>query len=446
MNKLIFFIFLIISNTIFSQNYKTEEDKIEQAEEELTESIEAFSAELMDHDLDSSISNLLNSKSFKTENAFHNFVLGCVLYKIDPKTSFQLQKKAHELNPKNTRIILEFALELHRINAFHEAAELYEIYLKETPEDERYHALLSECYFNLNETEKGIQQWKLANHPKNHIGIEKCIYFVHGDYSQFRKRNELRKRIQLKDDKAAAELLFLDLNWQKDWWNLEQKVFFCDKDIQLIVKYFGVKSVLSKMLKSYSIVKKITNTTYSQEDIKEELTDYRLILNNGKIPEYGIIASDLVRICLNYNLIDEKEFLIKHENFLKVKADSLNDIELLNIVAFLQSKVNNKVSAEIDKKGWEQFHNENFAVSYFIGKGVNLKSTDPELEKALIDFPKSASLLFIQVNAKRNECIDYKVDLLELIKREFKSIQSDGSRSSYNLKSFILTYEELSKK
>lgn len=431
---------------MFSQNYKTEEDKIEQAEEELTESIEAFSAELMNHDLDSTIYNLLNSKSFKKENAFHNFVLGCVLYKIDPKTSFQLQKKAHELNPKNTRIILEFALELHRINAFHEAAELYEIYLKETPEDERYHALLSECYFNLNETEKGIQQWKLANHPKNHIGIEKCIYFVHGDYLQFRRRNELRKRIQLKDDKAAAELIFLDLNWEKDWWNLEQKVFFCDEDIQLIVKYFGEKSVLSKMLKSYSIIKKITNTTYSQEDIKEELTDYRLILNNGKIPEYGIIASDLVRICLNYNLIDEKEFLIKHENFLKVKADSLNDIELLNIIAFLQSKVNNKVSAEIDKKGWEQFHNENFAVSYFIGKGVNLKSTDPELEKALIDFPFSAALLFKQVNAKRNEGIDYKQDLLELIKREFKSIQSDGSRSSYNLKSFILTYEELSKK
>jgi hypothetical protein len=440
------FLFLFSSFTLFSQNYKQEEDKIEQAEEELTESIEAFSADLMSHDLDSSVSNLLNSISFKKENAFHNFVLGCVLYKIDPKTSFQLQKKAYELNPKNTRIILEFALELHRIRAYREASELYEIYLKENPEDVRYNALLSECYFNLNETEKGIQHWKLASHAKNHTGIEKCIYFVHGDYSQFRRRNDLRKRIQLKDDKAAAELIFLDLNWEEDWWNTSQKEFFCDEDIQLIIKHFGEKSDISRLLKSYSIVKKITNTTYSQEDIKEELTDYRLILNNGKIPEYGVITSDLFRICLNYNLIEEKEFLNDNEKWLIQKADTLHDIELLNIVAFLQAEVNDKVSEEIDKKGWEQFHNENFAVSYFIGKGINLKSTDPELEKALIDFPFSAALLFKQVNAKRNEGIDYKQDLLELIKREFKSIQSDGSRSSYNLKSFILTYEELSKK
>lgn len=438
--------FALISFSSFSQNYKQEEDKIERAEEELTESIEAFSSELMQHDLDSCLSNLLSSKAFKKENAFHNFVLGCVLYKIDPKISFQLQKKAYELNSKNTRIILEFALELHRIEAYREASELYEIYLKEHPAEYGYYALLSECYFNLNETKKGIEKWKMANHPKNHIVIEKCIYFVHGNYSQFRRRNDLRKRIQLKDDKAAAELIFLDLNWEKDWWNTEQKEFFCKEDLNLIETNFGEKSKLSKLLKSYSTIKKITITTYSQEDIKEHLSDRRIVLNNGEIPDYGIISSDLLRICLNYNLLDAGEFLKKNEKLLEYKADSLHDIELLNIVAFLQAEVNNKVSKEIDKKGWEQFQNENFACSYFIGKGKEIKSTDPELAKALIDFPKSASLLFMQVNAKRNEGKDYKDDLLVLIKREFKTIQSAGSRSSYNLKSFILTFDELSTK
>lgn len=446
LNRIVFVFFALISFSLFSQNYKQEEDKIERAEEELTESIETFSSELMHHDLDSCLSNLLNSNSFKKENAFHNFVLGCVLYKIDPKTSFLLQKKAHELNPKNTRIILEFALELNRIKAFREASELYEIYLKENPEDYGYHALLSECYFNLNETKKGIEEWKLSNHPKNHIVIEKCIYFVHGDYSQFQRRNDLRKRILKKDDKAAAELIFLDLNWEKDWWNTEQKEYFCDEDLKLIVKYFGENSKLSKLLKSYSIVKKITNSTYSQEDIKEQLSENNILLNNGEVPLYGIITSDLVRICLNYNLIDASEFLRSSVDIISLNAESLSDVELLNIIAFFQIEVNGKVTESLDKRGWEQFHNEKFATSYFIGKVEKLQSTDPELEKALIDFPNSASLLFIKVNAKRKEGIEYKQDLLELIKREFKSIQSDGTRSSYNLKSFILTFDELSTK
>lgn len=61
----------------------------------------------------------------------------------------------------------------------------------------------------------------------------------------------------------------------------------------------------------------------------------------------------------------------------------------------------------------------------------------PELAQALIDFPNSSGLYWIKANCAKVERKPMKTILIELIKKDFKTLQSGGERSSYPLNSFF---------
>ena len=82
------------------------------------------------------------------------------------------------------------------------------------------------------------------------------------------------------------------------------------------------------------------------------------------MPINGKIASDLLRISFINKLLDEKHFFEKRGKEMIELADKHKDEELLNIYAYLESVATGRVSEQTDKKGWNEYLSEKFAIFY----------------------------------------------------------------------------------
>jgi len=417
-----------------AQNLTSHKEQIEKAKQELQTSISLFSTSIVDKDLDSSINALI----VNADNNFKKYIVGGLLFEIDKGKSFQLHKEAYQSNEKDENFVLEYAIELHRNGNFKEAAELYEKYAKQKTDDYRVYVWLADCYINLDQTQKSIDNWNKANHPKNHTGIDFAIHTIYGNTNQVRQRNDFRKQILNGDLSKFYDLIFLDQNWEMDWWNKKAQVNFLNEDLKLAKQKLTEISQDFKLLKAYTDIKKIENDATKITEIKSILITNQIILNNKTLPQVGQIASDLLRICFINQFLNETEYYKQNGDNLLQISNKTNDKDLLNIYAYLQATVDGQVKPEIDKRGWTQFKDERFAISYFLGKADKNRFDDPELKQALIDFPNSSKLYWVKLNCAKIEKKKLKPIIAEVIKREFKTLGSEEGKYSYYLKNYFV--------
>jgi hypothetical protein len=407
-------------------------DKIETAKQELMPAMTTFSTCLVDAHVDKCTDEII--KSADTE--YKKYIVGGLLYEIDKEKSFQLHKEAYIANPDEADFNLEYAIELHRKGEFREAAMLYEKYIKEKPEDFRINVWLADCYINIGEIDKSITNWNLANHPKNHTGIDIAIHTIYGDADQIQQRDHYRREIENGNKQFFYPLVFLDMNWKLDWWNSNVQKYFLDDDLTLAKRTFNENDEDYKTIQTYKKVKVLSKDYGKTDSIKLILTQNKLIIEKNPLPANGKIASDLLQICILNHIISENDFYKERGDELLKLAENTKDKETLNIYAYLQATVNGKIDPSIDKLGWTEFKDERFAISYFIGKADKNRYDDPELAQALLDFPNSSKLYWVKTNCAKIENKPLRPLLIELIKREFKTLESDGSHFSYALKSF----------
>lgn len=383
MNKFLIVIILVLTCfPSYSQSLENNRDEIEKAKKELTVPLYLFFSEcLLQQDCNNCIDKLLS----KSTNEFGYYIVGGALYNIDDEKSFELHKKAYELKKNELSFNLEYAMELHRKGKHKEAIALYITYKNQVKEDFRIDVWLAECYLNIGEKAKSIEHWKLANHPKNHTAIDKAIHTIHGRTDQIKKRSKLRNDIRSKVKKSAYELIFLDLNWEIDWWNTNIQEYFLKEDLKLIREIFKESSEVSKDLDAYSKVKHLSNNGFGIDSIKITLLNSKIILDNNRLIPNGKITSDILRIMFVNKLVTEQEFYETRKDEILKLADSQKDGELLNIYAYLESVINGLVSEKTDKKGWQEYKDERFAISYLIGLADKNRYTNPDLKQALAD-------------------------------------------------------------
>ncbi len=431
--KNIFFLFAIsLSCVCRAQTLSEDREKIDAATQALTPAIKQFTNCTLRGD-DVCTQDLIKA----VKNEYEKYIAGGVLYQSDPQQSFRLHHEAYIANPNNLFFNLEYAIELHRKGDYKDAAELYEKYSKQKTEDFRLHAWLADCYINTGNIDKAISEWSKADHAKNHTGIDFAISTIYGDTTQVKKRIGYRKLISTGTVSEFYPLIFLDANWEVDWWNTTLLNDVINEDLEMARGVLKENSNDYKNIAAYAAIKKIAHTGTGGDTIKQILIKNNLVIGKGEIPAYGPIASDLLRICFVNKLLNEKEFYRDRGAELLKAARATKDKELMNIYAYLQSFVNGRVDAATDLEGWKDFHDERFAISYFIGKADKNRYDDPELAQALIDFPNSSALYWIKANCAKIEHKAMKPVLRELIKRDFKTLQSGGDRSSYPLNSFF---------
>lgn len=437
MRQHILTILTLFSFSCNSQTLVSNRDKIETAKKELNTAMTTFNSCIVNSDLDNCIVTLIKS----ADNEYKKYIIGGLLYEIDKVKSFQLHKEAYTSNPNDLDFNLEYAIELHRKGEFTEATKLYEKYGKEKPEDYRINVWLADCYINIGDIDKSISNWKKANHPKNHTGIDKAIYTIYGRTDQIKTRNDYRKEVEKGNVQALYELIFLDMNWELDWWNSNIQEYFLAEDIILAKNKFNQNDNDYKTIQAYIQIKKLSKSYTKSDSIKAILTENKLIIGSNALPSNGQITSDILRICFINQIISESDFYKQHGDELLNLANKTKDKETLNIYAYLQATVNGKVDESIDKLGWTDFKDERFAISYFIGKADKNRFDDRELAQAITDFPNSSKLYWVKVNCAKIENIKLRPHLIELIKREFKTLGSDESHYSYELKKYFYFLE-----
>lgn len=437
--KLFILLYSIFTFSAYSQEKLIDNSEIiDQARKEITPAVENFFANcLVTTDCNDCIKELVKTG----KNTYERYLIGGSLYNIDPEISYQLHKEAYIKRPQELNFNLEYAIESHRIGDYKNAIKHYEMYQKEVPNDYRVAVWLSECYLNIGNNTKAIAHWKKANHAKNHIGIDNAIYIIHGRSDQIKKRSELLAKIKLKEANSAYELVFLDMNWELDWWNTTIQDAFLEHDLSVIKNTFGVSSEEYIEATTYKEVKVLSKKINVIDSIQNILKDAKLILNDNPLPVNGKIASDLLRIAFINKLLNEKEFFRKRGNEIIMLANKNKDEELLNIYAYLEAAVTGKVSEATDKKGWNEYKSERFAISYFIGLADANRYDNPELKKALNDFPNSSKLQWVKLNCAYIEKKVFKNDLIALLKKEFKTLGSSTSRFSYPLDSYFALLE-----
>ncbi|WP_291726727.1 tetratricopeptide repeat protein [Bernardetia sp.] len=431
----ILFFLSLLAFACQAQDLENSIDKIDSAEKELSNSFTTFFSTCI---LETDCKKCIDELASQATDEYKMYLIGTVLYNIDEEKSFELHKKAIELKPNELNFSLEYAMQLHRKGLYEEAIPYYLAYQKQAETDYRIDLWLSECYLNNREKDKAIKSWNACNHAKNHVGIDKAIYLIHGETDQIKKRSELRLKIQEhKDKKSTYDLIFLDLNWEVDWWNTLIQKFFLEKDLELIGETYGKSSEIYRDLDAYSSIKKLSKNYGKADSIKTIFSQSEMIIDNNRFFPNGNITSDLLRIAFTNEILTEKDFFESRKDEILSWADSTKDIELLNIYAYLEATVKGEVSEATDKKGWNEYNDERFAISYFMGLAEKNTYNNPDLEKALSDFPNSALIQFVKMNCAYIEDKEFESDLIELIKKEFRTLTTDPNRYSYRLKGYF---------
>ena len=286
-----------------AQKLVSNREQIEKAKKELESSMTLFSTSIINKDLDTCIETLIKS----ADNSYKKYIVGGLLFDIDADKSFQLHQAAFQSNNADKNFAFEYAIELHRKGNYKEAAELYEKYLDAETDDYRIYVWLADCYINIGETKKSIESWTKANHPKNHTGIDFAIHTIYGNTSQLKQRNELRNQILKGNSLKLVDLIFIDQNWEIDWWNKKAQEYFLNDDLELAKQKLSETNSYYKLLKAYTDIKKKETQESKANEIKNILIENNLIYNKS-LPKFGQITSDLLRISFINQFINETEF------------------------------------------------------------------------------------------------------------------------------------------
>jgi hypothetical protein len=401
-----------------------------------TPKVKAFHEEcLLKDDLDFCLNAL--EENFKIDE--EKFIFANIIFDIDRDRSYKIHERLFNEYPDEDNVKLEWAMQLHREGKFKEASDIYQELIVTFPKDFRIKIWLAECYINLEKHEEAITVWKSANHKRNHTGIDFAIHLINGNKEHLKKRDQLIKKVSQKDIKSAYFLIEMSLNWEFDWWNTRINENYLLNDLAFIKKHLSIE--VYDELRIYADLKLAEKENLPADSIKNLFKKSKIIENPTAYTNNGKVYSEVFRIGLSNKLIDAKYIYETKGKELTKLADAKNDVEFLNVYAFLQARVKGKVVPELDKLGWEKYKSEKFCRSYFTGLREKNTYDNPHLNKAINDFPHSAYIRWIKVNSGYIEKKDIKADLIELIKLEFKSLDSDYSRYSYKLNAFLMLLE-----
>lgn len=380
------------------------------------------------------------------------FVLGNTFFSMEDDLALKYQQRALAALPDDPHVNLEYAMDLHRQGKAKEALPHYEKFLSKEKGGYLPHTLLADCLIRTGRLKEACEQWKLADHPHNHTGIDFAIHSIYGAALPFKRRSDLLKASHAGLMDKLDELFALSANWDNDWWNADVNPDMLKKDLAL------AKEVLAGDAQHFAELE-LYAETYTQEVtpkwLEEKLKARGWILGEaGKLPSRGHVADRLVSLVLKHGLENEEALLKRFETELRKRAlgKDAKDIMALNMLAHLLAS-DEKLApqlAEIDQAGWQHYHDDRFAASLLAGLlgADKLKTDSPQFIQAMKDFPENEYIAMMGVGMAEKEGKPMTQPLVEAIKAEFRhlSISYGIIKDSYRLKGlFALLEKELGK-
>ena len=387
----------------------------------------ANTALLLEGDLAGATRKLLAAAPEGERTAAQAFLLGNLLYTLEPEVAYGLHEEAYNRAPDVQPVVQEWALEQHRAGKFAEAERLYaEVIAGLEPGSEgasRLHALRADCLLRLDRPEEACEAWRAVDVPRHHTAVEESASWVHGTPSPEARRCALLQRArgtgegQAADPTAFDELILLDLHWERDWWNADVHPEYTAHDLALAQAALGADSSQYQTLAFLARwpasgqrfdfddeIPKLKPPADHGEEIRAEAQALALIGEGARLPDDARLTSQAFRILIDNGVADAEQLLAWHGAELRKRAQSKRgDVEALRVLAGLYEQTWSDELEEWERFGWSRYSDVDSAVALLARKRDALRPRDLVLMQASAANPDDVRLCRLTLEAAERE-------------------------------------------
>ena len=360
------------------------------------------------------------------------FVVGNLLYGLDPAASYRLHRVAQRALPHEPLVALEVALEQHRRGEYAAAIANYRLPIA-TGTGAQFSALLADCLIRTGQLKAAVAAWNEAGHAKNHAAIDFAICSVYGPLSPVQRRGDLIAKIEAGDLTKFADLILLDLAFDTDWWTAPVNDDALDRDLKNASQSLGRHDARYQALAVYAKLARVA--VKKQSEIQKMLTDAKFVLGPGAdLPADSRVARALCELAVTANLTTTADLWTTYEKELRARLEK-EDRDALHLLCWLAAANHNPILTQFDQQGWEEWNDPAFATSYMVDLYREKKLTSPtdsQLLAAMAISPDSATLNNLRIALAGDDVTNDMI--VGAIKAEYRKLSvGESQRDSTTL-------------
>ncbi len=386
---------------------------------------------------------LMNSRDFAGANAkllaafpeatrtpAESFMLGNVFFEIDRKQSYALHHAAVIAEPDNVNVVWEWAMEQHRAGEYAGALASYQQFSKARPKSAVPYALTADCLLHLNRIDEAIAAWRQSETaPSGSLEtMENMVCAVKRDPMPHKRRADLLAKATADHDAdAAAELIALDCDFPKDWWNAGVYEAYLAHDLPAVKTALKLPAGDIRFRAIACAAECATADSQDPAAITKILKNYKLLVDpDVTIPENSGLLSAILAVSVHAKAIDEATLHEKIAPKLLELARKDHDVQLWNTAAYASSMKNPDSQLKLEREGWNATGDARFAFGVLFAKSRDGKLTtdDADLIAALKQFPESGLVQRAAYEAAVRENKVTRELLAAAAKAEFKRFTS----------------------
>jgi hypothetical protein len=370
----------------------------------------------------------------KDNSGISAFIVGNMLYSSVPEVSYRLHARALEVFPAEPACQLEMAMEQHRKREYGAAIANY-VKALSAGIDSHFSCLLADCYIRDGLFVEAVKAWDRAGHGRSHTEIDFAIYAIYGDLMPNQRRSDLIAAVKSGATTKLAELIKLDLHFDRDWWNSSVNDKALDEDLKLADRILGKDTAFARQLSVYARIAR--NEQMTPEEIKALFGSAGMVVGgDATLPESSYLTRAVCELAIRRRVVSAEDLWRWHELGLRQRIAN-KDRDALHLLCLLAAQSNDSRLPELDRIGWKEWHDPQFAVSYIVGllKTKTLtEPNDPELLAAEAVLPDDNTLVGIKLMLAGEDRITRDL-VVAAIKAEYHKL-SDGLMipDSYKLK------------
>jgi tetratricopeptide (TPR) repeat protein len=342
--------------------------------------------------------------------AAESFMLGNVLFEIDRKQSYALHQAAARAEPKNTDVVWEWAMEQHRAGEYEAALASYREVSKARPGWAGSYALQADCLLRLDRVDEALAAWRKSEEaPDGSIEeMESLVCAVHREATPHARRAALYARAtRERDAEAAAELIALDCDWPKDWWNAGPDAAYLGHDLPAVTAALGLPVDDLRMRAMACAAECAAARPGDAETVKRALAKHRLIVDaDHTLPANGGLLAGILVSVVRTGAVDTTVLQREIAPRVLEQARKGSDVRVWNSAIYFGPRdVPDEEAIKIEREGWRATGDARFAAGTLIVRlrGGKMAGDDAELAAALKQFPESGAVWRVAYEVARRE-------------------------------------------
>jgi thioredoxin-like negative regulator of GroEL len=357
------------------------------------------------------------------------FLLGNLLYEIDRKRSYILHQTAAAAEPQNMAVVWEWAMEQHRAGEYANALESYQKFSTANPGDAACYALQADCLLRLNRIDEAAEAWRKSEAAPNGSleQMETLVCAVKREAMPYQKRaGLLAKAIQKQDVKAASDLIALDCDFPRDWWNSGVYESYLSNDLAAIKTSLKLSQEDANYRAICGAAECATASQEEPNEVRAILKKYRLFADDpATIPTNGGLTAIVLNAVINSEAMDKATLRQKIGPLLLGQARRGKDLQMWNAALLVAEQPPNNL-IKLEMEGWQATGDTRFAAGVLMIKAANgqLAGGDPDLIAAQKQFPESGLVQRVVYEMAKREKKITKQLLADAAKAEYKHFSS----------------------